>query len=86
MNDKPTVNHGNKRAYSKSAEIAGKTSSALMLGLVSIASVLAGGLATAWWYRKTLTKLQNPILSSPNLPEREEDEDGESVFPQELNR
>ena len=31
------------------------------LGAVSVASAVAGGLAVAWWYRKTLTKLQNPI-------------------------
>jgi hypothetical protein len=31
------------------------------LGLVSAASALAGGFTVAWWYRKTLTKLQNPI-------------------------
>ena len=34
---------------------------ALGLGLISAASALAGGIAVAWWYRKTLTKLQNPI-------------------------
>jgi len=30
----------------------------LKLGVVAAASVLAGGLAAAWWYRKTLTKLR----------------------------
>jgi hypothetical protein len=33
------------------------------LGAVSVASAVAGGLAVAWWYRKTLTKLQNPIAT-----------------------
>jgi hypothetical protein len=28
------------------------------LGVVAAASVLAGGLAAAWWYRKTLTRLR----------------------------
>lgn len=28
------------------------------LGLVAAASALAGGLAAAWWHRKTLTKLR----------------------------
>jgi hypothetical protein len=30
----------------------------LKLGVVAAASVLAGGLAAAWWYRKTLTQLR----------------------------
>jgi len=28
------------------------------LGVVAVASVLAGGLAAAWWYRKTLIRLR----------------------------
>jgi flagellar basal body-associated protein FliL len=28
------------------------------LGIVAAVSALAGGLAAAWWYRKTLSKLQ----------------------------
>jgi hypothetical protein len=32
------------------------------LGLISASSAVIGGLAAAWWYRKTLTKLQNPII------------------------
>jgi hypothetical protein len=34
----------------------------LELGLISLSSALIGGLAAAWWHRKTLTKLQNPII------------------------
>jgi hypothetical protein len=30
----------------------------LKLGIVASASLLAGGLAAAWWYRNTLTKLR----------------------------
>jgi hypothetical protein len=43
------------------------------LGLFSAASALAGGLAVAWWYRKTLNKLQNPIVTTeiPNLEAEE---------------
>jgi hypothetical protein len=33
------------------------------LGILAASSALAGGLAASWWYRRTLTKLQNPILS-----------------------
>jgi hypothetical protein len=31
----------------------------LKLGAVAAASALAGGLAAAWWYRKTLIKLRH---------------------------
>jgi hypothetical protein len=44
----------------------------LKLGAVAAASALAGGIAAAWWYRKTLTKLrqtdenlQNPHFGIP---------------------
>jgi hypothetical protein len=57
------ANDSKKEAYPKSMASNGRTSKALGLGLVSAASAVAGGLAVAWWYRKTLTKLQNPIVS-----------------------
>ena len=28
------------------------------LGLIAVASVVLGGMATAWWYRKTLIRLR----------------------------
>jgi len=34
------------------------TSSWLRVGIIAGASALAGGIAAAWWYRKTLTKLR----------------------------
>jgi hypothetical protein len=37
---------------------------AVGLGVVSAASAILGGLAVAWWHRKTLVKLQNPIVTS----------------------
>jgi hypothetical protein len=45
------------------------------LGLFSAASALAGGLAVAWWYRKTLNKLQNPIAGQeiPKMESQESD-------------
>jgi len=33
----------------------------LGLGIVAAASALVGGMTVAWWHRKTLEKLQNPI-------------------------
>jgi len=39
----------------------------LRVGLIATASALAGGLAVAWWYRDTLKKLRNPVISE-NIP------------------
>jgi hypothetical protein len=47
----------------------------LKLGLVAAASVLAGGVAAAWWYRKTLTKLREAEENSHNLDFRTPRED-----------
>ena len=33
------------------------------LGLIAAASAVAGGLAVAWWHRKTLQRLNNPIAA-----------------------
>ncbi|MGA2653374.1 MAG: hypothetical protein ABSF28_22855 [Terracidiphilus sp.] len=38
----------------------------LELGVVAAVSVLAGGLAAAWWYRNTLKKLHQAKESAPN--------------------
>jgi len=37
-----------------------------LMGAVAAASVLAGGLAAAWWYRKTLSKLHQANEDVPN--------------------
>lgn len=36
------------------------------LGLVAIATVVLGGMATAWWYRKTLIRLRQAGETAPN--------------------
>ena len=56
-----------------------RPSKALGLGLISAVSALAGGIAVAWWYRKTLTKLQNPIVV-PEFPEPESQEIDEEIL------
>jgi hypothetical protein len=38
----------------------------LKLGAVAAVSVLAGGLAAAWWYRNTLKKLHQAAETAPN--------------------
>jgi hypothetical protein len=49
--------------YTDKPDSKSAVSSVMKLGLVSAASAIVGGLAAAWWYRKTISKLQNPILS-----------------------
>jgi hypothetical protein len=38
----------------------------LRIGLVAAASALAGGMAAAWWYRKTLNKLHESGENTKN--------------------
>jgi hypothetical protein len=51
-----------KEAYEDTEPEHPAASKLLKLGLISVSSAVIGGLAAAWWYRKTLTKLQNPII------------------------
>jgi hypothetical protein len=57
------ANDSKKEIYAQEVRSGKQVPKALRLGLVSAASAIAGGMAVAWWYRKTLTKLQNPIAS-----------------------
>jgi hypothetical protein len=57
--------------YSSKTNTNGHAPGWLKVGIVAAASVLAGGLAAAWWYRKTLKTLRqteeitiNPHFSS----------------------
>jgi hypothetical protein len=49
------------------------------VGVVAAASALAGGLAAAWWYRKTLARLQEAEDGADNtqisIPERNSEVD-----------
>jgi hypothetical protein len=68
----------NKETYERKNSLKPQGSSVLKVGLISAASALAGGLAAAWWYRKTLHKLQNPIATPviPKSGDSTEDADG----------
>ena len=70
------ANDSKEEVYAQAVRSGKQVPKALGLGLVSAASAIAGGMAVAWWYRKTLTKLQNPIasedLTRPESPEVEE--------------
>jgi len=52
----------NKKAYLEGMDSEAHSSSIWKVGLVAISSAIVGGFAAAWWHRKTLAKLQNPIL------------------------
>jgi hypothetical protein len=56
------VSERNKKVYEDKKMERSAASKLLRLGLISASSAVVGGLAAAWWYRKTLTKLQNPII------------------------
>ena len=55
------ANGSNQEPYEGIKAAPSGVSRILGLGIVSAASAIAGGLAMAWWHRKTLAKLQNPI-------------------------
>jgi hypothetical protein len=38
----------------------------IKVGFVAVASALAGGVAAAWWYRRTLTSLQEAENATDN--------------------
>ena len=38
----------------------------MKFGLIAMASVALGGMATAWWYRKTLIRLRQAEVAVPN--------------------
>ena len=71
------ANDSKDEVYPRNKSSKGRAAKVLGLGLVTAASAFAGGLAVAWWYRKTLTKLQNPIavpeFPNPESPETEEE-------------
>lgn len=57
------ANDSRQEPYEKKAAVQAGVSRVVGLGLVSAVSAIAGGLAMAWWHRKTLAKLQNPIAA-----------------------
>jgi hypothetical protein len=70
------TNHSNQDGYEDEKKAGRPIAKMVGLGLFSAASAVAGGLAVAWWYRKTLNKLQNPI-ADPKIQKMESDEDAE---------
>ncbi|HUV68642.1 MAG TPA: hypothetical protein VMW15_03205 [Terracidiphilus sp.] len=52
------IKHSQSSAYSSTVPPEVEPSEWLKVGVVAAASALAGGLAAAWWYRKTLKALR----------------------------
>jgi hypothetical protein len=69
--EKSMENASDSEGYSKGTNADEQPSGWLRVGVVAAASALAGGLAVAWWYRKTLKTLRqteevgrNPYFNS----------------------
>jgi|HubBroStandDraft_5_1064220.scaffolds.fasta_scaffold2242312_1 hypothetical protein len=71
-------NKGKEKGYREVAGAVSRVSSAAQLGLIAATSAVLGGLAVAWWHRKTLSQLQNPIntdnLLNPEFSGMEEED------------
>jgi hypothetical protein len=74
------ANDSNEDVYAQTNSPKGRSPKLLGLGLVSAVSALAGGFAVAWWYRKTLTKLQNPIVPAGNHEKTESTDSDEEAL------
>jgi hypothetical protein len=63
------TNHSESDASTQKRDAGAKDSQWLKVGLVATASALAGGLAAAWWYRKTLKTLRQSeeIVQNPHF-------------------
>ena len=57
------ANDSKDKAYTDDHRKIQVVGSPVKLGLIATVSALAGGLAVAWWYRETLKKLRNPVIS-----------------------
>jgi hypothetical protein len=67
-------------AYTSTPEDAEQHRGWFRIGVVAVASALAGGIAAAWWYRKTLNKLHESGENNQN-PQFGISEDGRSTDP-----
>ena len=68
------VNGNDEKTYAKDVRSGKQVPRALGLGFLSAISAIAAGAAVAWWYRKTLVKLQNPIVSEERTPQEIQEE------------
>ena len=59
-------NHSEKRTYEKDEHGPKVPSGWMKIGLIAAASVALGGMATAWWYRKTLIRMRQAGESHSN--------------------
>jgi hypothetical protein len=65
-----STNKEKEKTYKDISVAVNRVSGVAQVGLIAAVSALAGGLAVAWWHRKTLSKLQNPIILDTQLDAR----------------
>jgi hypothetical protein len=66
MGSEKTTNSSESDVSSKSSHSGETRGGLLKLGAVAVASALLGGIAAAWWYRKTVQKLHETGENSNN--------------------
>ena len=71
----PMPSHSNEESYKKENEGGRRLPNLLKLSLLSASSAVLGGIAVAWWHRKTLASLQNPIVQD-DLQKSESSQEG----------
>lgn len=52
--------------FLKTAQETPEPSGWMKFGVIALASAVLGGMATAWWYRKTLIRLRQAEGAAPN--------------------
>ncbi len=60
--EESSANSSNKETYREDSDGRSRAVGLVQVGLIAAASAVMGGVAAAWWHRKTLAKLQNPII------------------------
>jgi hypothetical protein len=68
-------NRSNEEPYQKEDKSGQRLPKVLKLSLISASSAVLGGIAVAWWHRKTLASLQNPIVQD-DLQKSESSQEG----------
>jgi hypothetical protein len=67
-----------KHASQRDLRKAGRTAGWLRVGFLAAASALAGGVAAAWYYRKTLARLRQAENFPPDIAtEKSSQDDGD---------
>jgi hypothetical protein len=60
------ANPSKEESYPDSQSTQPETTGWARIGLIAMASAVLGGMATAWWYRKTLIRLRQAEETTAN--------------------